>query len=146
MWQQLTDVCASLIPQQGSWGRLVIDEKSFRKLLTTFKVFPSFVDIVRSFGEKTGYEDDSFGCFCNRTDYQNNVHGELALNADEMTIFRETEHSKRQRTWSSMWKNTGDQSLMIHGRSGKWEFTIRLARPLGTLSLSSILLCLFVND
>ncbi|KAI9709139.1 MAG: hypothetical protein M1820_003586 [Bogoriella megaspora] len=49
-----------LIPQQFSWGHLVIDECSMRKLLTRFDVFPPFIDTMRAFGQRTGYEDESY--------------------------------------------------------------------------------------
>ncbi|KAF2234856.1 hypothetical protein EV356DRAFT_532406 [Viridothelium virens] len=50
-----------LIPQQSSWGQLVIDEDSMRKLLTYFNVFPPFLDVIRAFGQRTSYEDESYG-------------------------------------------------------------------------------------
>ncbi|KAF2108837.1 hypothetical protein BDV96DRAFT_692342 [Lophiotrema nucula] len=50
-----------LIPQQGSWGRLVIDERSIKQTLTRLEVFPRFLDILRSFGQRVGFEDDSAG-------------------------------------------------------------------------------------
>lgn len=62
-----------LIPQQSSWGRLVIDEYSVRKILTCLNVFPPFIDVIRTFGEKTGFEDDSYGGLRFRSDYQNGV-------------------------------------------------------------------------
>ena len=67
----------SLIPQTSSWGRLVIDEFSLRKVLTSLNVFPFFIDVVRAFGEKTGFEDDSYGGLRFRTDYQDDVHGKF---------------------------------------------------------------------
>ena len=41
----------------------MISKEAFRKLSTYFKVFPAFIDILRSFGEKTNFEDDSYSAF-----------------------------------------------------------------------------------
>lgn len=51
----------SLIPQEFSWGRLLISEEGFRKLSTFHSISPVFLDFVRAFGEKTTYYDDTFG-------------------------------------------------------------------------------------
>ncbi|KAF2099469.1 hypothetical protein NA57DRAFT_74969 [Rhizodiscina lignyota] len=59
---------------QSSWGRLVINESSTRKLLTAFNVFPPFVEILRSFGQRTGFEDDSAGGIYLRNDGKHSVH------------------------------------------------------------------------
>jgi hypothetical protein len=64
-----------LIPQQSSWGHLVVDESSVRKILTCFNVFPPFVDIIRTFGEKTGFEGESCGGFHFRNDRKAEVFG-----------------------------------------------------------------------
>lgn len=63
-----------LIPQQSSWGHLVVDESSLRKILTCFDVFPPFIDIIRTFGQKTGFEDDSSGGFHFRNDRKVSVY------------------------------------------------------------------------
>lgn len=68
-----------LIPQKSSWGPLVIDESSFRKVLTRFGVFPPFVDIARTFGRKTGFEDDSAGGFHFRNDRKTSVFGIIMI-------------------------------------------------------------------
>ena len=132
----------SLIPQQSSWGRLVIDESSIRKILTSFNVFPPFIDVVRAFGEKTGFEDDSYGGLRFRTDYQNNVHGGYLTDAAELFIFHVSKCLKRQHTLSSMLRNMDDPSSVIHGRSDKWEFITRLGILLEMSSSSLIPHCL----
>jgi hypothetical protein len=63
-----------LIPQQSSWGRLIVDESCVRKILTRFEVFPPFVDVLRTFGQKTGFEDDSSGAFHFRNDSRASVY------------------------------------------------------------------------
>jgi hypothetical protein len=70
-----------LIPQQSSWGHLVVDESSLRKILTCFDVFPPFIDIIRTFGQKTGFEDDSSGGFHFRNDRKVSVYGITLLHS-----------------------------------------------------------------
>ncbi|KAF8534590.1 hypothetical protein BDD12DRAFT_983751 [Trichophaea hybrida] len=49
-----------LIPQQYSWGELMISEEAMRKLFTSIGVFAEFVDLVHAFGSKTGPVDETF--------------------------------------------------------------------------------------
>lgn len=65
----------SLIPQQSSWGRLVVDEGSVRKVLTNLNAFPRFLDVLRSFGRRIGFEDDSAGGIYLRSGKRNSTHG-----------------------------------------------------------------------
>lgn len=39
----------------------MISEGAIRRLLTRFEVFPPFVDVLRTFGQRTSLEDDSYG-------------------------------------------------------------------------------------
>ncbi|OCK80712.1 hypothetical protein K432DRAFT_452070, partial [Lepidopterella palustris CBS 459.81] len=55
--------CGSFIRQNFSWGRLLISEDMFRKLCTSQKVHPSFLDIVHIFGEKTEAVEESYSAF-----------------------------------------------------------------------------------
>ena len=53
----------SLIPQQYSWGKLVISYEAICMLLTHLKVFPAIIDMLRAFGEKIGHADESYSEF-----------------------------------------------------------------------------------
>jgi hypothetical protein len=53
----------SLLPQEYSWGSLVISFEGIRKLLSSLAIHPSFIDVLRTFGEKTNFEDDSCESF-----------------------------------------------------------------------------------
>ena len=76
----------SLIPQQTSWGHLVIDESSVRKILSRFNVFPPFVDIIRTFGEKTGFEGESCGGFHFRNDRKAEAFGTGPLFLNHLSV------------------------------------------------------------
>lgn len=52
-----------LVPQEYSWGSLLISEEGFRKLLSHFEVFPPFLDVVHAFGRRTSPASDSIGGF-----------------------------------------------------------------------------------
>ena len=56
-------VCPSLLPQQSSWGCLLITLEATCKLLTSLAVHPAFIDVLRAFGQKTDFEDDSVSGF-----------------------------------------------------------------------------------
>lgn len=71
--------CSSLIPQQGSWGPLVVDGRSIRKILTAFEIFPAFIDLLRSFGRRIDFTDDSAGGYYLRTCSERSVYGEALL-------------------------------------------------------------------
>lgn len=47
------------IPQQYSWGRFLISYEATCKLLTYLQVFPAFINILRAFGERAGFDDES---------------------------------------------------------------------------------------
>lgn len=49
----------SFIPQQYSWGRFLISYEATCKLLTYLQVFPAFINILRAFGERAGFDDES---------------------------------------------------------------------------------------
>lgn len=51
------------IRQSFSWGRLLISEEMLRKLFTSQKVHPNFLDVVHVFGEKTEPVEESFSTF-----------------------------------------------------------------------------------
>jgi hypothetical protein len=53
----------SLIPQEYSWGSLVISLEGLCKLFTYLAVYPAFIDILRAFGEKTNFEDETYSGF-----------------------------------------------------------------------------------
>ena len=55
-----------------------MDESSIRKLLTRFEVFPPFLDILHAFGERTSYEDESYGGLHYRADRSNSVFGSVS--------------------------------------------------------------------
>ncbi|OCL12990.1 hypothetical protein AOQ84DRAFT_385717 [Glonium stellatum] len=52
-----------LVPQEYSWGSLLISEEGFRKLVSYFEVFPPFLDVVHAFGRRTTPASDSIGGF-----------------------------------------------------------------------------------
>ena len=53
----------SFIRQSFSWGRLLISEVMLRKLFTSQKVHPNFLDVVHVFGEKAEPVEESFSTF-----------------------------------------------------------------------------------
>ncbi|MCJ1423434.1 hypothetical protein MMC29_001317 [Sticta canariensis] len=59
MRQKVNASANSFIPQQYSWGRLLISHEATCKLLTYLQVFPAFIDTLRAFGERTGFEEDT---------------------------------------------------------------------------------------
>ncbi|PVH74946.1 hypothetical protein DL98DRAFT_658401 [Cadophora sp. DSE1049] len=54
------------VAQAYSWGQLPITEEMFRKLLTSMKVHPGFLDVVHVFGEKITTVEESFAAFFTR--------------------------------------------------------------------------------
>ena len=52
-----------------------MNEENLRKILSCFEVFPPFIDVLRAFGEKTTFEDDSYGEFCFHADTDSSLHG-----------------------------------------------------------------------
>ena len=59
MRQKINTTVNSFIPQQYSWGRLLISYEATCKLLTYLQVFPAFIDTLRAFGERTGFQEDT---------------------------------------------------------------------------------------
>ena len=59
MRKEVNTTINSFIPQQYSWGRLLISYEATCKLLTYLQVFPAFIDTLRAFGERTGFEEDT---------------------------------------------------------------------------------------
>ena len=59
MHQKVNTTVNSFIPQQYSWGRLLISYEATCMLLTYLQVFPAFIDTLRAFGERTGFEEDT---------------------------------------------------------------------------------------
>jgi hypothetical protein len=57
----------------------VIDEISLRKTLTSLHAFPRILDVLYSFGQRTGYEDDSAGGIYLRSDKRRLTHGMITL-------------------------------------------------------------------
>jgi hypothetical protein len=43
----------SIISQEFSWSKFLINEETFRKLITALRVFTPFLNLVHAFGEKT---------------------------------------------------------------------------------------------
>lgn len=56
-----------------------MDEGSIRKILTNLNAFPRFLDVLRSFGQRTGFEDDSAGGIYLRSDERKFTHGMISL-------------------------------------------------------------------
>ena len=54
---------------------MTIDETSFRKILTRFRVFPPFIDIVQAFGQRAAIEDESYSGFHFRDENSPPCHG-----------------------------------------------------------------------
>jgi hypothetical protein len=38
----------------------LINHELMRKILTSFAVFPAFIDLLQSFGQKSNFEDESY--------------------------------------------------------------------------------------
>lgn len=99
----------SLIPQQYSWGRLVISYEAICKLFTYVQVFPAVIDMLLAFGEKTGYEDDSHSeyVFRENEDATGKAAKEHASPAGRTTKSAQTDSSPSQKCYicSNMLKN-----------------------------------------
>lgn len=54
---------SSMILQQTSWGALTITSEAARKLFSSRTVFPGFLAILDTFGERTCLESDGHGSF-----------------------------------------------------------------------------------
>lgn len=57
------DLYASMISQQSSWGALNITSEAARKLFSSLTVFPEFLTILNTFGQRTCLQSDSHGSF-----------------------------------------------------------------------------------
>lgn len=56
-----------MIPQEYSWGKLLISEDIMKRLLSHYNVFPAFLDVLNAFGERTTAAGDSLGgCYISR--------------------------------------------------------------------------------
>jgi hypothetical protein len=55
-----------------------VDESSIKRILTNLNAFPRFLDVLRSFGQRTGFEDDSAGGIYLRSDEGRFIHGMIS--------------------------------------------------------------------
>jgi hypothetical protein len=53
----------SQIDQEYSWGKLLITQELFQKLLTALAVHPGFLKVVHTFGERITPAEESFAAF-----------------------------------------------------------------------------------
>ncbi|MCJ1384885.1 hypothetical protein MMC17_008003 [Xylographa soralifera] len=57
-----------LIPQRSSWGPLVINYEALCKFFSYIEVFPAFIDVLQCFGQKEGYEGETYSHYaCQET-------------------------------------------------------------------------------
>lgn len=61
----LTNEFNSYIHQSYTWSRFEITQDLFNKLMSYVDVYPTFLDIVQLFGEKSGPVEESFTLFFN---------------------------------------------------------------------------------